>query len=237
MPVVPVVLVLEWFARAARALLPGLSLRRLEGVKVLRGVKVTDFKGQGILLQVRAKQISNGDGAKVQLELRGADGGLHYAATARLGVGSSAPADAGDKPNLGPWSSQIYGGTLFHGPEFQVIRAMEGVSAEGIAAELATTTQKGWAGKAWQTDVAALDGGLQLALLWTREVLGGDSLPTSVAAYEAYAEGVPEGPVRAELSRRQVHDKRTVSDIRFTGADGRLLAALLGVETHLLPSA
>jgi hypothetical protein len=76
-PVVPVVLAAEWFARVASALRPDLQLAAVNDVKVLRGIKLSGFESDGDWFEVIAREASNGTGALVTLELRGAKDALH----------------------------------------------------------------------------------------------------------------------------------------------------------------
>ena len=235
-PVVPVVLVVEWFARAARAFRPDLKLVGVQDIKVLSGVKLSHFDNGGDSLRLSVRQISNGSGVSLALELRGPDGRRHYSATAqladRLPVGAGAPTHT-----LPAWDGPVYGGVLFHGPDFQVIADVEGVSKEGGAATMRGVRQSGWRDEGWATDVAAMDGGLQLALLWTQEVLGGKSLPTGVGALRLASEAPSEGLVRCVLTGRRASGSKTVSDLIFVDSAGRTVAELDAVETHLLPQA
>jgi Polyketide synthase dehydratase len=130
----------------------------------------------------------------------------------------------------------VYDGhLLFHGPSFQVIQSIDGVSKEGIIGTLTGTRERAWRPEAWRVDPAALDGALQFALLWSREVLGGASLPMAVAAFENYTEGLPEGLIRCVVRGREVHESRAVCDVLLEDAAGRPLAAFRGVETILRP--
>ena len=70
-----------------------------------------------------------------------------------------------------------------------------GVGDAGIDAVLSGTAAKEWSGQ-WATDPAAFDGGLQLALLWSKHVLGGATLPTAVGALKTYVDGPASGPSR-----------------------------------------
>ena len=75
---------------------PDLHLGRLEDVKVLRGIKLQGFEGVGDWLEIRATEISNGAGAEVTVEVRGAGDAVHYRARA---VMVPAPAEAnGTRP-------------------------------------------------------------------------------------------------------------------------------------------
>jgi hypothetical protein len=234
--VVPVVLVLEWFARAARAHRPELHFIGCSDVKVLKGVRLPDFDGAGHVFRVRSRQSSNGSGVELAVELIGPDGVKHYSATASL---SPTPAEPkGVVPSIDTLEEhpdEVYGTVLFHGPEFRVIRHVEGVSADGVVAELVGANTVGWRGPSWQTDPALLDGGLQLALLWTKHVLGGGSLPTGVDRLRVYRSGLPQGELRCVLVGRKAAGDKAVCDIAFVGADGALVAELTGVTTHVLP--
>ena len=235
-PVVPVVLVLEWFVRAARSFAPSLSLVRITDLKVVRGVRLEHFEDGGHALAVRVRQISNGTGMTVRLELLGSGGELHYSADAQLAPVQEPPAARPADPQVSAWGEQpIYGGVLFHGPKFQVIQAMDGVSDEGGAASLSGVNDQGWPTQGWRTDCAAMDGGLQLALLWSKQVLGCASLPTAIGAVRVYSDGPAVGPIRCVLLGRERQKERAISDVYFMGADGALLAELKGVETHALP--
>jgi NAD(P)-dependent dehydrogenase (short-subunit alcohol dehydrogenase family)/acyl carrier protein len=235
-PVVPVVLALEWFHRIAKAYRPDLTLVAIKDLKVLRGIKLHDFRGQGKKLILRCRQLSNGDGALLALELlTEGEKHPHYSATAELTNQALGPApEPPVVPKLEEWGDRaIYGGTLFHGPDFQVIRELEGVSAAGMAARLDGLLEKGWSHEPWHTDPAALDGGLQLALLWTEAVLGGKSLPTSVEAVHTWTTGPATGPLRCVLTARETSRNKAKSDITLLDGEGRIVASLLGVETHL----
>ncbi|MEW5848464.1 MAG: SDR family oxidoreductase [Myxococcota bacterium] len=232
-PVVPVALAMEWFARAAREWCPAGALR-LRDVKVLRGIKLEHFANGGDRFAVQCKPLGNGNG--LALELRGRDGALHYSATAEEISKQGEPTKTPD-PALGAWTGDaVYDGhVLFHGPRFQVIRSIDGISAEGIAGKLHGTRDSGWTSEPWHVDPAALDGALQLAVLWARDLLGGAALPMAVAAFESYVDGLPTGTLRCVVGRKEVHAARAVCDVVLEDETGRLVAALRGVETILRP--
>ncbi len=83
-PVVPVVLVVEWFARAARAYRPDLQLEGVHDLKVLKGIRLEHYNNGGDRFTLKLRQLSNGDGVILGLELLGADDKPRYAATAQL---------------------------------------------------------------------------------------------------------------------------------------------------------
>ncbi|WP_437943857.1 SDR family NAD(P)-dependent oxidoreductase [Sorangium sp. So ce281] len=238
-PVVPVVIALEWFARAARACRPDLVVTELRDVRVLRGIKLAAYESGGEVFRVDCREVSNGHGAVLAAELRGPQGALHYAATIQMQQPEGRVAPKGPAaPELGPWTAggELYDGrTLFHGRDFQVIRRLDGVSRDGIAGTVVGLREAGWVAQPWKTDPAALDGGLQLATLWTQHVLGGAALPMSVGALHTFAEGPSDGPLRAVVRGQIVARDRTKADISFVDDRGSLVAELRDVQYVLRP--
>ena len=232
-PVVPVVLALEWFAQRARELRPEAYVHTVERVSVLSGIVLKDYEGAGDLLSIHTlEELEDG----FAFELRSAAGRAHYRATVRMGAEPPpVPAHVGPGPLAAyPHDAEaIYAKLLFHGPDFQVIRRVVGVSGEAAEAELRGVSS-GWTQDSWVTDLASGDGGLQLAVLWSRQQLGGASLPTGVGVYRPYGRPAP-GPVRGVLRGRQADGQRTVSDVLLIDGIGRVYAAFEGVELHRLP--
>jgi hypothetical protein len=247
--VVPIALVVDWFCRTARAFGPELALARLRDLEVLRGITLgADGAGRERLV-VRCRQLSNGRGATLSLELLDGRGGVAHRATAELvehrgepprwndGVESLALEPGDDRP--------VYdGGVLFHGPAFQSIRTVHGLSERGASAELRGVVDAGWTSDRshrgtmlWGTDPLLLDGGLQLALVWCGRVLGGASLPTSIAEIRTWIDEPVAGPVRCTLRGRQARGAKGVCDVVLHAPDGRVLVELVGVETHRLQAA
>ncbi|MDB5099240.1 MAG: polyketide synthase, partial [Cyanobacteria bacterium RYN_339] len=239
-PVVPAVMVLEWFLQAARRARPDLALQAVRDLKVLKGVQLDHFNGAGDKFAVRATESVEGAVTIQALELRGEDGLLHYAATVEMVAPGLTPVAPAPLPVMAleacPWDvTDLYGEHLFHTGPFRVVRTLEGVSREGLVGGLAGLTEMNWGGGPWDADVAMLDGGLQLARLWGIHMLGRPSLPTSLGEYRAYFPGPARGPVRCEVRARVAAKHRTLTDIRFLDDAGELLAELRGVEMHLLP--
>jgi acyl transferase domain-containing protein/acyl carrier protein len=233
--VVPVVIALEWFARAAAACRPDLELSSIREVKVLRPLRLEHFDA-GEWFDVVAREIANGQGSSIALELRRVGGHAHYSAQAELLPTQGRPPRAPGHRSLPPWSGEpIYDGrVLFHGEKFQVIRTVEGISDLGIDAELSSTEDVGWGDEPWLTDPAALDGGLQLALLWSHRMLGGPSLPMGLSSLHTFRTGTA-GPLKAILTGEKRGRDKTVTDIVFVDASGQVVTELRGVETIRRP--
>jgi len=232
-PVLPVVMAVEWFARLARALFPERSSVQLRDVRVVRGIVLTGFDGIGDLFTIQATRCATG----VELELRDASDVLRYAAVIEPGE-TTAKAEPLNGAVLGesPWqATEIYSpNTLFHGRDFQVIRTVDGVSPIGARATLAGTADLAWPNDAWETDPAAIDGALQLAILCGLPAIG-PTLPLRIGRI-GYTGGVVTSPIRCALLVRSQSPERVVCDITLVGSDGATIADLVDVEMYAVPS-
>ncbi|HKV37521.1 MAG TPA: SDR family oxidoreductase [Pyrinomonadaceae bacterium] len=235
--VVPVVMALEWMLRGARASRPDLIATAVRNVRVLSGIKIHDFERAVEFLVVNCREISNGNGSELSVELRGRNGTLHYSSVVQMSVHELAAPATPSAPELEPWTrSEIYDGhVLFHREGLHVIQSLDGISAAGIAGTLTGASRMNWPAGPWCTDPAALDGGLQLAAWWTHRVLGGASLPMALGELRLYRQGLFDGPVRCLVHARAVHSARSVCDISFADSTGTLIAQMLGVESVLRP--
>jgi hypothetical protein len=244
-PVVPVALAIEWFARAARAFRPELELAGLRNVDVLRGVSLHDFDHTPKRLVLNCRENNGGGDAgstTLQLQLGDGNGTTYYRCRADLVTQRKepeipSPTDA--EPSFEAWDGgALYDGKiLFHGPKFQMLQNIDGISDHGVIADLTGVCEPGWAPAAvepWCTDPLILDGGLQLALLWGSRVLGGASLPTAIAHIRTF-DDPGRGPFRCTLKGRSASGNKAVSDAVFHDASGRIVAELAGIETHLRP--
>ncbi|MEM1349267.1 MAG: SDR family oxidoreductase, partial [Myxococcota bacterium] len=234
-PVLPVVQAMEWFARVAQGTVPGDTVRRLRNVQVRKGVLLEGYTNGGDALRVH---IADGSEGKI-VALEDDQALERYAAEVDLGGDDHAPAF--DSPaSLGPWDDHdaVYDGdkALFHGSAFQVIEAIEGIGEQGARAKLRGIKDKAWSNGPWILDAAALDGALQVALLWGLRHHGYQSLPLRVGEVVCYTDRPIDGTMACELVTRSATAQKTVSDIRLTAPDGTPLYDLKGVEMYVVAS-
>jgi NAD(P)-dependent dehydrogenase (short-subunit alcohol dehydrogenase family) len=219
--VVPMALAIEWFAHAADGDGP-LALREVE---VVRGIQLLD---EPMWLEIA--------GSADKLELRAADGTLHYRAIAGH-VERPQLVDVMAPSALAPLDRVIYDGhVLFHGPRFQAIRAFEGRAATGAVSELIGTAALGWPGRDWKTDPAALDGCLQTAVVWAEGVLGGASLPMAIAECRVHRPGLGPSSLRCVVRAGEARELEAICDIVLLDGDGGVRTELLGVTVVLRPN-
>ncbi|MDH4134660.1 MAG: SDR family oxidoreductase, partial [Gammaproteobacteria bacterium] len=109
--VVPMVLAVEWFMRAAHACCPNLVLAAVQQVKVLRGIKLKGYAERGDRFVVGARLISSATGKMIAVELRGEGNVLHYSATVKMAEHATLPPQVGAQPALEKWTQEkVYDG-------------------------------------------------------------------------------------------------------------------------------
>jgi acyl carrier protein/NADP-dependent 3-hydroxy acid dehydrogenase YdfG len=231
--VVPVALVTEWLLQAAALARPEVAPRALRDVQVMKAVFVQENSAEATLLELTTRTLADG-----AVEIRIADpvsGKAHYGAVADYGRGGTAPLKPAGKNGSG-WRefsfdpAGAYDGRLFHGPEFQVIRALGGWSSEGAALTL-DNRPLGQAGATpWKIGPALFDGALQAAVLWSLEAHGKSSLPLRIAEVALTRPAGADEAVSCRLSGREQPGVGAVTDIDCVDAKGAPIFSLRGVE-------
>ncbi|MDB1088787.1 SDR family oxidoreductase [Streptomyces sp. ACA25] len=237
-PVLPVAMVLNWFAGAATAWLPAAGPLVLRDLRVYKKCALPELPGAGHRITVLGSRGAPGSPSGLEAELRAEDGLVHFRAV--LGNGDGEPdAAAWDTPDglkRIDRASLYDGEVLFHGPRFHALRTVRGVSEHGAEATVAGLRALDWAGEHWPLDAAAVDGALQLALLWGAEVLGAATLPMAVAECRVHRQGPVDGTVRCVVRGRKTHDAGARCDAALIDADGSVRLELIGVELVRRPS-
>ena len=231
-PVLPVVEALEMFLRCARAQDNAPPHLVCADLKVLRGVRLDGFFGAGNALTVRPR----GEGV---FELTGPGGVLHYQATvlpdAHAGRAAAPFADL-EPLHEAPWNApDIYETMLFHGPAFQVIREVGGISDAGICGTVTGILERQWRDGFRHSDSGMLDGGLQLARLWGYHSLGKPTLPARIGEIRATDAYAGNGPVTCLVAGRTAGGSKIVCDVEFRSSGGDLVASMSDVEMYAVP--
>lgn len=237
-PVLPVAMVLNWFVGAATAWLPGAGQLVLRDLRVYQKYALPELAGTGHRITVHGSRGAAGSPTGLEAELRGESGVAHFRAVLDTGAEEPDPATWGSPDGLKPLDrTELYDGeSLFHGPRFHSVRSLRGVSEHGAEAIVAGVRALEWSGEHWPLDPAAIDGALQLALVWAQEVLGAATLPMAVAECRVYRSGPVDDTVRCVLRGRKVHSTGARCDAALIDADGAVRLELLGVELVRRPS-
>lgn len=233
--VVPVVYAMEWMVRAATASRPDLQLGAITDLKVLKGITLPQFSnGIATKLDVACEVVDTSDAGEVLLVRLSGEGRPHYSCRVALGVeGLTRPSVAGSDEaathGLAPYGRS----TLFHGPAFRVISGLGELTSEGVTAAAKGVLAKDWPTEAWVSDPAMIDGGLQLALLWTERMVGRRSLPTSIGSVAVYSPPT-QGMLRIDVRATESTDTKSRCDIDFIDSDGAVVCAMVDVVTHTI---
>jgi hypothetical protein len=234
-PVFPVVGALDLFFRGYGPLNGSRPLCR--NLRVLRGIRLESFEHSGTELVVRNSE----DGL---FEILGSDGTRHFEARLADHNGHADPSHVPaqfqklERRELEPWpypDQEIYERLLFHGPSFQVIQGIEGVSKQGIAGLVVGSRAMQWQNGHHRCDPALLDGGLQLARLWGFYALGKPSLPAAIASAQIFMPESPVDTIRCEVLAKESSASKFVFDIHWTSLQGDRIASMEGVEMYALP--
>ncbi|MFF5897469.1 SDR family NAD(P)-dependent oxidoreductase [Streptomyces argenteolus] len=237
-PVLPVAMALDWFVGAAAAWRPDAEHVVLRDLRVFSKVGLPHLDSAGHRLTLRGRRALTGLPSSLEAELLGEDGMPHFRTHLEFEAGPPHPA-IWDSPRglLPAQRTEIYDGrVLFHRQRFQAIRSLHGIGADGAEATVSGLTELGWGGDRWQLDPAAVDGGLQLALLWAEQALGDATLPMAVAECRVHRRGPVDGPVRCVVKARKVHETGARCDAALVDADGSPRVELIGVELVRRPS-
>lgn len=229
-PVLPLAVALEWFAALSQSRYPDRLIDLLD-VRVLRRVDLPDL-ATGHRLTIDAHPA---DHDEWDLSLRSTSGTTHY--RARLVAPDNHPTHTRPKPtdptNPTPIDSIYDTPVLFHGPRFQALRRIDGLTANGAEAEVVGVTELGWTDGPWWTDPAAVDGALQAAVLWASRTVGDATLPMGVDRFRVHRLRPASTPLRCLVHPNNGSpDAQTSCDIALLDADGAPRVELLGV--HLI---
>lgn len=243
-PVLPAAAGLALMAEAAQKAWPDLVVTGARDVRVLRGITLAQATFP-IRIAVRPKthapsEASDAIEAAVEITEPGRPDRACYRATILLGARLT-EGPAARHPflaTLPPYPIPIgdaYRKWLFHGPVFQCVRRVLGVSEEGILSEIApsrpSSCLEGTGGAArWTIDPVLVDGCLQLALLWVRAIHDMTGLPSRLRAVRRYAFD-PAKPLTVSLRVLEGSGEANVrSDILCLTPEGRTALAIDGFE-------
>jgi acyl transferase domain-containing protein/NADP-dependent 3-hydroxy acid dehydrogenase YdfG len=251
--VLPAAVVLEWFMRAARLLRPGSEVAACRDLRVLAGARLVDF-ADGRRFQIICPDAADASATSLRIELHGERGQRHYQAWIDLVRPGDAPRKKGENmaaplhpsslpPACQPWpwtADAIYGPCLFHGPAFQVLRALECCGEWGGTAALCGAADcqlsRVWPVRSgsWVTDPAAIDGGLQLALLWALQHTGRKSLPTAFGDFILHVPGPCATPLHCRLTVRDLANHHAVFDLCWVAERGEVVCEMRELTMTLM---
>ena len=239
--VLPMAIMLEWLAEGAIHRNPGLVVSGIDDLRLFKGVILNQGRQASVEVRV-GKAVRRGSQFVVPTELKGILAGGREVAHARADVILADHYTSGSRKltesALLPYTNtpaDIYRTILFHGPALQGIDQVEGVGDRAVSGWSATAPEPAeWLDRplrsVWLTDPLAIDCAFQLVVLWCRDKLGANSLPTAIGGYRQFRRGFPAAGVRIVAEIRHASDTRTVADIEFLDERGELVALLEAYE-------
>ena len=235
--VLPVAVIIEWFAHGALHLNPGMQFHGFDEFRVLKGITLKE--NENINLKIMAGvMFQQGNLSLVPVELRSGEI-LHASAVMVL-------VDAYEK-NVLPKLQAVKGayqyqqgeyyqnGQLFHGQHLHGIREVTHCSEKGIVANVdsappPTAWMKQPIRSSWLTDPLILDSAFQMMILWSFEQQGIGSLPTAIAHYRQYHRSYPKAGAKVIADVIEHTDHRANASIEFIDDNGQLIALMEGYE-------
>jgi hypothetical protein len=212
-PVLPLAFALELMAEVAASAEPTWHVTRVSDLRMFSGVILKE--GRRALL-VRCEPMKKAHRAGRQPDRLDGDWRVRisdparpvrpfYEATIRMGAATpvppAIPAFTGISSDSPVTAKQAYKEWLFHGPHFQVIERIHGLTPMGLDAILQPGCPRRCVGAGsaedhgWLINPTIVDAGPQAAILWSRAHHGTVALPNRVKAYHRYGP-MNDGPVR-----------------------------------------
>ncbi|SON60447.1 Mycocerosic acid synthase-like polyketide synthase [Mycobacterium simulans] len=232
--VVPVVIVLDAMLRAARGLV-GEERPVVRDFRVLSGVTFAAFEQQPIVLTLEFEP----SGSSYTATIRDREGRQRYSALLETESDERTGPLVPEMPES-PWPMRVddaYAGPLFHGPSFAAIEQLDAFAAAGGTGQLKGLRNLGWPESDWAIDPAAVDGGLQLGLLWASALGRSLILPQRIGRVIVDRSFPENGLLHCRFAARPLGDKRVDFDFEFETTTGGLVAALEGVECYAVSAA
>lgn len=235
--VLPAAAALELMAEAACTLWPGWRVVEVREHKLMKGVDLTASRDLQVLVSPPPYGSSEGFEvtAMLQSDLGGGRAMTHYRCVVRLEQSlpqpDPVPRAIHDERSLSV--AQAYGEWLFHGPRFQVIQQIDGLSPAGAGAQVVSTQPARWlsardgSAQGWLFDPALLDAAAQMAWLWSRAYRDESALPTRFGRVVRYRDVLPEH-LHMEYRRIDTADPSLIrANVTFFDAEG---APVLAIE-------
>jgi len=242
--VVPLVLVQEWFLRAANAAGAAPPYNALRKLRVLKGIPLPAFGERPSRLRIRIEPDA-GDPAVLNATLYDDAGVARFAAQVVQQPLESAESltkivgESATWPHAALAGASLYGAQLFHGAAFATLQQVDRLSEYGACADLAVSRAVGWESAPlappWRTDPALIDGGLQLARVWGYERLQQLTLPTAVETFVVYEPGLLAAgrTVRCIVEGKPIGLAGTRTNLWYVdAASSALIAAVRGLEMY-----
>ena len=243
-PVLPAAVAMALMAEAASTLWPGWTVVDVHDFRLVKGVELKEG-ARTLELVVQPPPYGSSEGFEVVTVIRSALEGsrtvVHYRGVVRL---EAAFADALVATPAGHHRDKMlrvdtaYDELLFHGPCFQLIESIDGISDAGATASVHRSRPSHWLSGAippapaddhWLLDPGLVDAAAQMALLWSRTMRGESCLPSVFGRVTRHRETLPDRMTMA-FHRLPDEDPCVVrADVDFLDLQGRPVLSIEGM--------
>ncbi len=246
-PVLPAAVALEYIVEAVQKEWPGWHVFAVRDFQVLSGV-VLENGPKRICLTTRAVEVASQNNGQVEVSVKLLDGDTGrqcYGARVDLSTSRAAIPDEATRPladlKAFPMSVEsAYERWLFHGPVFQTIQEIQGVTEDVIVGVLKPSLPQACLTCAtpcrWLVDPVVVDGAFQLTLLFARLQTGMTPLPARFGTLRLYSDlngSDVHCVIRARFSAGGQHLETHTT---FLSPSGKVFGVLEGAEFTASPA-
>jgi hypothetical protein len=241
-PVLPAAAALELLAEAAAGLWPGWKVVEVRDHKLMKGVELKQ-PTRAMQIVVSPPPYGSSEGFEVTAALQSLlPNGValtHYRAVIRLEqlLPQAEPCKPGVYRDKTVLVADAYRDWLSHGPIFQVIEDIPGLSAKGSLSMVRSSHPSQWlpgvapASAAWCFDPVLLDAAAQMAWVWARAVRDETALPVKFGRVVRYTDQMP-ARMKMEFERTESSDPSLVTgNVRFYDEHGSVLMLIEDIES------
>ena len=239
--VLPAAAAMAIMGDAARTLWPGWKVVETRDFRLIKGVEMKEA-ARTLQVVIQPPPYGSSEGFEVTATIRSEPGAgrslVHYRAVVRLeqqvqGEFARSPAlHTAKKLSV----ASAYDELLFHGPCFQVIEAIDGLSERGSVSRVRPSRPTEWlsgvseAHDQWTFDPALVDAAAQMALLWARSLRGESCLPARFGRIARLREQLPQ-QMTMEFELIPVPDPSVVrANVYFLDASGQVVLLIEEME-------
>lgn len=244
-PVLPAAGALEWIAEFAQVAWPDWVVAEVRDLRVMRGLVLDNPAGRPIRLQAKASSHADASALQVTVEIVDPERQLpFYRAYVILRPSLPSPPSVDELflEDSSPLTVvTAYRDYLFHGPRFQLIQAVEGISPQGIDALVQPSQPQAWLGPqslpglspqaSWLFDPGLVDVPPQLAIVWSRVYHQTTALPSRLGAVVRYGSAPPAGPLRCLFRITSADSTSCNYDAWYVDGSGAVYLQMQAIES------
>jgi NAD(P)-dependent dehydrogenase (short-subunit alcohol dehydrogenase family)/acyl carrier protein len=239
--VLPAAVALEIMSEAAHHLWPDWIVAEVRECRLMKGVELKDSDLK-LNVVIKPAYYGSSDGFEVNVAIQtDQDNGqyrLHYRAilwlTQQLSLQFEYKPNIFDEKKL--TAADAYNQWLFHGPRFQVIEKIDGLSEGGANALVRTTRPAQWLinvetnSNQWVFDPVLVDAAAQMAIIWCRAFRDETPLPVGFGRVIRCTDHLPD-KLHMHFERRPSEEPHLVrADVYFADAENRVMLMIEDME-------